>query len=158
MDRAIIRAGAIAIEGERIVEVGESREVRKNHPGAEVENLGHSVVLPGLINAHTHLELSHLQSEPRPSGGLADWLIRVIKKNTLPQGEMEKAVAKGVAIGVKQCLEGGVSTVGDISRNCRLTRSILSRSRLRVVSYGEIQAMGERRILLDERLAVAADL
>ena len=71
---------------------------------------------------------------------------------------MEKVVAKAVARGVKQCIQFGVSTVGDISRQCRLTRSILSRLPLRVVSFGEIQAMGQRRGLLEERLAIAADL
>src|SRR5205085_595860 len=66
-------------------------------------------------------------------------------------------VAKSVANALKQCIQFGISTVGDISRNCRLTRSILSRSPLRVVSFGEIQAMGQRRNLLEERLAIAAD-
>jgi cytosine/adenosine deaminase-related metal-dependent hydrolase len=157
MDRPVIRHGAVVISGERIIAIGDLQNLRAKLPDAPLEDLGQSIIVPGLINAHTHLELSHIQREPAPSGGLADWLIRVIKKNILPQGELEKAVAKAVAIGVRQCIHFGVTTVGDISRNCRLTRSILSRLPLRVVSYGEVQAMGERRILLDERLAAAAE-
>ncbi|HEV8603919.1 MAG TPA: amidohydrolase family protein [Tepidisphaeraceae bacterium] len=158
MDGPMIRGGGIAVEGERIVEVGEAKRLKSEHRSTRVEDFGASVILPGLVNAHTHLELSHLQREPAPSGGLAAWLVRVIKQNTFVAGEVEKVVAKAVAKGVKQCLQFGVSTVGDISRSCRLTRSILSRSPLRVVSYGEIQAMGQRRTLLEERLAVAADM
>ncbi len=157
MDGPMIRGGGIAVEGERIVEVGEAKRLKSEHRDARVEDFGASVILPGLVNAHTHLELSHLQREPAPAGGLAAWLVRVIRQNTFVAGEMEKAVARAVARGVKQCFGYGVSSVGDISRNCRLTRSILSRSPLRVVSYGEIQAMGQRRGLLEERLAMAAD-
>jgi cytosine/adenosine deaminase-related metal-dependent hydrolase len=158
MDREMIHGGGMLIDAEKIVEVGEAAGLRKKHRDAKVEDFGRSIVLPGLINAHAHLELSHLTREPAPSGGLAAWLIRVIRQNTFPQGEMEKVVAKAVAKGVKQCLQFGMSTVGDISRQCRLTRSILSRAPLRVVSFGEIQAMGQRRGLLEERLAIAADV
>ena len=158
MDREVIRNAGMLIDGEKIIEVGEAAGLRKKYRDAQVEDFGRSIILPGLINAHVHLELSHLTREPAPAGGLAAWLIRVIRQNTFPQGEMEKVVAKAVARGVKQCIQFGVSTVGDISRQCRLTRSILSRLPLRVVSFGEIQAMGQRRGLLEERLAIAADL
>ena len=158
MDREPIRAAAMVIEGEKILEVGQAAQLRRKYSGAKVEEFPNSIILPGLINAHVHLELSHLTREPAPTGGLAPWLIRVIRQNTFPLGEMEKVVARAVAKGVKQCLQFGVTTVGDISRNCRLTRSILSRSPLRVVSFGEIQAMGQRRGLLEERLAIAADV
>jgi len=158
MDREMIRCGGMLIEGEKIVEVGDGAGLRKKYPDAPVEDFGKSVVLPGLVNAHVHLELTHLTREPAPAGGLAAWLVRVIRQNSFPQGEMEKMVAKAVARGVKQSIQSGVSTVGDISRSCRQTRSILSRLALRVVSFGEILAMGQRRALLEERLAIAGDV
>jgi cytosine/adenosine deaminase-related metal-dependent hydrolase len=158
MDREIIRNGAMLIDGEKIIDIGQAPDLRKKYPDAPIEDFPRSIILPGLINAHTHLELSHLTREPAPAGGLAPWLVRIIRQNTFPQGETEKMVAKAIAKAVKQCIQFGVSTVGDISRNCRLTRSILARSPLRVVSFGEIQAMGQRRGLLEERLAIAADL
>jgi len=157
MDRPIIRQGAILIDGEKILDVGDAATLKKTHRDAQLHQFPNSIILPGLINAHAHLELTHLTREPAPTGGLAPWLIRVIRQNTFPQGELEKIVAKSIAKAVKQCIQFGVSTVGEISRNCRLTRSILSRSPLRVVSFGEIQAMGQRRNLLEERLAIAAD-
>ena len=37
-------------------------------------DLGHAVVLPGLVNAHTHLELSHLRGRVAPAGSFVDWV------------------------------------------------------------------------------------
>ena len=64
---------------------------------------------------------------------------------------------RSIAIGVEQCLRFGVTSVGDISKNCRLTRPLLGRGPLRIVSFGEVQGMGQRRTLLEERLAAAVD-
>jgi cytosine/adenosine deaminase-related metal-dependent hydrolase len=54
-------------------------------------------------------------------------------------------------------LRFGVTTVGDISRQCAITREVLARGPLRAVSYGEVLAMARRRGLLESRLAAAAD-
>lgn len=52
---AVIRHGAVAIEGNRIVHVGVASEVRKHFVADQVISLRGSAVLPGLINTHTHL-------------------------------------------------------------------------------------------------------
>jgi cytosine/adenosine deaminase-related metal-dependent hydrolase len=75
MDRELIRGGGMLIEGEMIIEVGDGAALRRKFPDAKVEDFGRSVILPGLINAHVHLELSHLTREPAPAGGLAAWLV-----------------------------------------------------------------------------------
>jgi cytosine/adenosine deaminase-related metal-dependent hydrolase len=67
-------------------------------------------------------------------------------------------VAAAIELGVKQSLRFGVTTIGDISRQCAITRPLLNRGPLRIVSYGEVQAMAKRRGLLDERFAVAAEV
>src|SRR5438132_792647 len=51
----IIRDGALLIEGERIAAVGTSREIEKLSAGAEIVDAAGKVVLPGFIDAHTHL-------------------------------------------------------------------------------------------------------
>jgi cytosine/adenosine deaminase-related metal-dependent hydrolase len=103
------------------------------------------------------LELSDCQPGPRPAGGFAAWLVGMLQRTRIAPEEMERAVTGAVAVGIRQCLRFGITTVGDISRQCRLTRSLLRQSRLRVVSFGEVQAMAQRRGLLEERLAIAAD-
>jgi 5-methylthioadenosine/S-adenosylhomocysteine deaminase len=57
--------GAVAVRGERIVDVGPQAEVARRHPAAEVVDCGGRALLPGLINAHTHVPMTLLR-------GLAD--------------------------------------------------------------------------------------
>jgi cytosine/adenosine deaminase-related metal-dependent hydrolase len=153
----VIADGAILIGDGRILDVGSRGNLRSRYSDAEVRDFGDAVVLPGLVNAHTHLELSDCQCGPPPAGGFATWLVGMLRRTRISPEEMERAVTRAIGIGVEQCLRFGVTTVGDISRQCHLTRTLLRESALRVVSFGEVQAMAQRRGLLEERLAIAAD-
>ena len=69
------RDGAIVVTDGIISRVGSREEVVDGLPdGTPVHDLGMSIVLPGLINAHTHLELSWLGQESLPRGDYVDWL------------------------------------------------------------------------------------
>jgi aminodeoxyfutalosine deaminase len=156
VDRPSIRDGAVVVVGERIAAVGDATEIAGNYLKADWQDLGETVLLPGLVNAHAHLELSDTPgTRDRWDGPLADWLIQVIR-NAPPDGDANR-VSRAVGIGVDQCLRFGVTTVGDITRQPALTRPLLRNSPLRVVSFGEVQAMAHRRHLLEPRLAAAAD-
>ncbi|HEU4687475.1 MAG TPA: hypothetical protein VFS23_03885, partial [Vicinamibacterales bacterium] len=61
-----IGGGAVAIDGGQIVSVG----VRD---GSEDVALGRVAVLPGLVNAHTHLELSYLHGRIPPAPSFLEW-------------------------------------------------------------------------------------
>jgi 5-methylthioadenosine/S-adenosylhomocysteine deaminase len=52
----------------RIVAFGRRKDVVKAHPQVEVRDVGDAVIIPGLVNAHTHVELSFMNGEP-PAGG-----------------------------------------------------------------------------------------
>ena len=69
-----IENGFVAVEGGRIAEVGKSLPLSGEH----IE-LGNVAILPGLVNAHTHLEFSGL-SQPlgTPGMGFVDWIREVI--------------------------------------------------------------------------------
>ncbi|HEY8412598.1 MAG TPA: hypothetical protein VIK76_14395, partial [Pyrinomonadaceae bacterium] len=58
---APIEHGAVAVDGPLIVGVGNAAEVALRFPDARVESFGQSVIIPGLVNAHTHLELTALR-------------------------------------------------------------------------------------------------
>ena len=67
-----IAGGTVTLCGPRIVAVG--REAR-----GDLEDLGNAAILPGLVNAHTHLELSDLDAPlGTPGMGLVDWIGLVI--------------------------------------------------------------------------------
>jgi cytosine/adenosine deaminase-related metal-dependent hydrolase len=153
MDSPPIREAAVAFANGKILAVGEAKKIVATHPDAEIHDLGDSMLLPGLVNSHTHLELSHI-SRIAPQANLAEWIIALMKQIAAePQ-----LVEKSIRIGVEQSLRFGVTSVGDISKQCTQTRPLLRKGPLRIVSYGEIQAMAQRRKLLDERFAAAADL
>jgi len=61
-NKGLVRGGAVYIEGDKIVEVGESAALEKKYPAAEVIGGEGYAVLPGLIDAHSHGSgLSHVQ-------------------------------------------------------------------------------------------------
>ncbi len=141
----------------RIVSVGAYRDVLRETAAAQITDLGDCVLLPGLINAHVHLELSDCTPGERPTGGLEQWLTRMLSRTRIDVAELERKSADAVRLGIGQCLRFGVTMVGDISRQSHVTRPVLRDSPLRAISFGEVMAMAQRRILLDSRLATAAD-
>src|SRR5207245_7857156 len=58
--RRIIRDGALAITGDRIVAVGKRADVQRSHRAARTLDASRSVIVPGFVNYHIHFYL-HLQ-------------------------------------------------------------------------------------------------
>jgi len=149
-----IENGAIVIEGDRITAI----EAAQNFASAEMEDLDGAIIMPGLVNSHTHLELSHLQGLINKPRDLPEWLLRILAhQQDLSKVELEKLTPRAIEKGVDECLNVGVSTLGDISRFCHLTRLLLKRGPLRIVSYGEVLGIGTRRHLVADRLRIAAN-
>lgn len=123
-----VRAGMVAIQGERIVGVG--RELS----GAPVVDLGNVAILPGLINAHTHLEFSDLP-EPlgRPGISFVEWIEHVIAYR------MQRVQTPGqiVAAGLRESARQGVTVVGEIAQP-GWDRSVLNHVRLRGTVFLEL--------------------
>ena len=98
----------VGIAGKRIAAVGE-------HVAADtVEDLGNAAIMPGLVNAHTHLEFSDLtKSLGEPGMGFVDWIRRVIEYRRQTAGSNLSAVEEGL----QECARYGVTTIGEISRS-----------------------------------------
>ena len=117
-----LQGGAVAFEDGVIKAVGTLAELRRNMTAPVQELPGHAL-MPGLVNAHTHLELTHypawrlrkdLQYTPRT---YVDWIIQVIKiKRTLQQEELAASLREGLDIS----LQAGTTMVGDILSDMRL--------------------------------------
>jgi cytosine/adenosine deaminase-related metal-dependent hydrolase len=73
MDGPPIEDGAVAISGDRIIDVGKFAEVEGRNPG-EVLDLGDQALLPGLINAHCHLEYTCLRGKIPRQDSFTDWV------------------------------------------------------------------------------------
>jgi len=101
-----IAGGVVTIEGERIVAVGKRAE-----DGVPVQDLGDVVLLPGLVNAHTHLEFSHL-TEPIGQSGmpLPEWIQLVIAHR-----KQQSGLPSGWDVGLRESLRAGVTSIGEIA-------------------------------------------
>jgi cytosine/adenosine deaminase-related metal-dependent hydrolase len=105
-----IEGGAVATFGGKIVAVGPASEVRSSYLG-KVKDHEDSILCPGLINAHTHLELSALKWRLTPSGSFVAWvrsLIAAREKTT--HGEITHAINAAI----KDLVAGGVVAIGDV--------------------------------------------
>jgi aminodeoxyfutalosine deaminase len=73
MHGAPIENGAVAVSGDRIVDVGRFVDI-KTHTAGNTVDLGEQVLLPGLINAHCHLDYTCLRGKIPPQKSFADWI------------------------------------------------------------------------------------
>jgi aminodeoxyfutalosine deaminase len=73
MDGPPIDNGAVAVSGNRIADVGKFAEIKTGNSG-EVVDLGEQALLPGLINAHCHLDYTCLLGKIAPQKSFADWI------------------------------------------------------------------------------------
>jgi aminodeoxyfutalosine deaminase len=73
MDGAPIENGAVVVSANRIVDVGKFDDIRTRNAG-EIVDLGEQALLPGLINAHCHLDYTGLRGRIPPQKSFADWI------------------------------------------------------------------------------------
>jgi aminodeoxyfutalosine deaminase len=95
MDGAPIENGAVAVSGNRIVDVGRFNEIKTRNTGKTVD-LGEQALLPGLINAHCHLDYTCLRGKIQPQKSFTDW-IRAInaEKSELSPKDYVASIAEG---------------------------------------------------------------
>lgn len=128
-----------------VLAAGKPEDVERHEAAASAGriDLPGSVILPALVNAHTHLDLTHIG--PRPfdkAGGFASWA-RMIISNRLADGA---ALEQSVRDGVRRSIAGGVAAVGDISGVMRAEPvRVLRESGLMGVSFIEFFGLGERQ-------------
>src|SRR5438477_4321558 len=86
MDGAPIENGAVAVSKNQIADVGKFDEIRARNAG-EIVDLGEQALLPGLINAHCHLDYTCLRGKIPPQKSFADWIhaINAEKAKLLPK-------------------------------------------------------------------------
>jgi cytosine/adenosine deaminase-related metal-dependent hydrolase len=130
------RVSALAIEGALIVACGEFDTLRRRYRQAEIVDVSDCVALPGLVNAHSHLELSDLQGRAPFEGDFVKWLGGVTQGRRELKGELSDTIADAC----KMSLTGGVTSVGDVCFRHRAWRH-LARQPIRKTCYAEVFGM-----------------
>jgi cytosine/adenosine deaminase-related metal-dependent hydrolase len=105
-----IARGAVRVEGGQILAVGPVAEVTP-HIGEPVTDLGAATLLPGLINAHCHLDFTRFKGIIPPRLGFTEWIKHInALRRTLTTRDYLDAIAEGFV----QLAAGGTTTVANI--------------------------------------------
>lgn len=125
--------GALWVEAETIRAVGDVNSVRLQGRGEPID-LGDTVLLPGLINAHCHLELTDMAGAVPFEGSFTNWLQSLVSLKKGWGQEQYEASASG---GAKMLLETGTTSVADVVSWWPVAPK-LQRAPLRVWSFLEM--------------------
>jgi len=111
MDGPPIDNGAVAVSGNRIADIGKFDEIKARNTGETVD-LGEQALLPGLINAHCHLDYTCLRGKIAPQKSFADW-IRAInaEKAKLAADDYLASITDGFA----EAKRFGTTTVANLT-------------------------------------------
>ena len=133
---APIENGAVAVEGTRIVGVGHKAEIVTRYPEFCVVNFDEAIILPGLVNTHTHLELTAMRGylENEESDFFA-WL----RKLTIAR--LERLTPDDILVsatwGACEAVRAGITCVADASDSAMMSIHALREVGLRGVVYQE---------------------
>lgn len=135
VDQPPLPGGIVLVEGETILAI-------EPHGTREIDvDLGNVALLPGLVNAHTHLDLTGLAGLCPPTPDFPAWLRGVIgHRRAQTPAQLTRAIATGVAA----CLRAGVTLVGDIAAEGSSWNE-LSMAPLRAVVFRELLGLPRGR-------------
>jgi cytosine/adenosine deaminase-related metal-dependent hydrolase len=137
-----LAGGCVTIRGEQIVAVDA-------HPTHAAIDLGDVAILPGLVNAHAHLEFSH-HAVPlgRPGMPLPEWIRLIIASRRAADSDPVGSIARGLT----ESVQAGTTTLGDIATSGWTEQSLASARTDLTAFYESIGLQADR---VDERLADA---
>ena len=127
--------GTITIRGDRIVAV-EAQPTRRTDV-----DLGNVAILPGFVNAHTHLDLTGARGRCPPDPDFAQWLRRVI---AFRRSRTPAEVQTDIAAGLTECTRYSATLIGDISDG-GASWELLSAASCRAVVFHELLGLSEER-------------
>ena len=95
VSQAPIDDGAVVVTGNTITAVGPFAEIRAAHSG-EITDLGERVLLPGLVNAHCHLDYTMMRHAIVPPKSFTAWVQRInALKRSLDSADYLAAIERG---------------------------------------------------------------
>ena len=145
-NQTIIQDGAIVFD-DIIIDVGHIDYIQEKYPKLSVEDLGeNSVLMPGLINSHVHMEFSS-NTTTLAYGNFMQWLNSVItSRETL----VEQATQEVISQKLESMLRSGTTTIGAIS-SYSLELEACLQSKLNTVFF--IEAIGSKMDMIDTLFA-----
>jgi cytosine/adenosine deaminase-related metal-dependent hydrolase len=131
----------VRIDGDRISEIGHWRDLGCGSVDYAFD-LGEVILLPGLVNAHCHLDYTSMAGMFPPPKVFTDW----IKSITSTKAEWSYSdFAESWLSGAKMLVRTGTTTVGDIETLFELLPEVWEATPLRVLSFLEMTGVKSRR-------------
>ncbi len=153
-DAPPVAGGALLVRNGSIVDTGPLNALLREYSVPVIDFPG-CVLLPGFVNAHTHLELTHFPSwrlrssvdyNPRR---FTDWIIQLIK---IARGLTAAEYPPSIREGVRMCLESGTTAIGEVVTNPAMA-GLYHHSPLAGRLYFEV--LGQERAHFESKLAAA---
>ena len=131
----LIENGAVAVDNSKISGVGTRNEIISRFPDSQLEDFGQAAILPGLVNAHTHLELTVMRGFlEREEGNFFAWLrkLTVARMTMTPEDLLVSATC-----GAIEATRAGITCVADASSAATEAMKALRQVGMRGVVYQE---------------------
>ncbi|MFO1486933.1 MAG: amidohydrolase family protein [Verrucomicrobiota bacterium] len=141
LSRPPIQDGAVLIYGNRVARVGRWKDLSGDDRD-EVFDLGDSILLPGLVNAHCHLDYTDMAGQFPPQKTFTDWIkLLIVAKAQWNYSEYAESWLNGA----RMLTRTGTTTVGDFEAVPELLPEVWQATPLRVVSFLELTGVKSRR-------------
>ncbi len=127
---------AVALHNDTVIDVSSKKVLEKVY-SVKVKDFGEGVLLPGFVNLHTHLELSHLKNSLPQKKGFVEWLSSIMYEKT--KDVDNKEIIKHIKNAVKTQFKSGVRIIADISNtlaSCEYLKTYMPYSTLFFEQYG----------------------
>ena len=129
IDRSPIENGWVEIAVDRIVRLGTGRAP------LPAEDLGDVALLPGLVNAHTHLELSWLRGRVPSTGSMVEWIRALIAARADGPAGGETDRVEAIRCAIEEMRASGTVLVGDVTNTLVTPAQLREHDMASVVFY-----------------------
>lgn len=143
-----IEDGALLLRNGRIEAVGRRRDLQRGWTG-QVVDFGDALMLPPLVNAHAHLELTHYPEwalrageETNTGENFVDWILRLVR---IKRDQSDEELSRSLATGLEKSLQAGTGAIGDIL-SCPAACSVYRNSPLKGRFFLEVLGLDETRV------------
>ena len=137
IDRAPIKDGVVTVDDGKVIAVGSALAQSADR------DLGDVAILPGLINAHTHLELSWMRGRVPPASTFTDWVKTLFAIRGRPDSAMSAQQIAPIHEAIAELKASGTAAVGDIS-NSLASVDAMQQANLDGIVFHELLGFKER--------------
>ena len=139
IDQPPIRNGAVRVSNGRIAAIGASEF---KHDDVLID-MGDAVLLPGLINAHTHLELSWLRGRVPPANRFTDWVKTLVAIRHGTEQAITPEIVAPIHDAISELQWTGTVAVGDVSNSLASVEPMVQHG-VKGVVFHELLGFSER--------------